>query len=174
MALSLFIPPALDTDTNLEVSVWLTFLPMALLMVLLQTGAEELLFRGYLQQQLAARFRTPIIWMVLPSVLFGLGHWNPEQFGAVSWTVVGVTTLVGLFAADLTARTGTIGAAWGFHFTNNVAAILLVSLEGPLSGLSLYVVPAANVQPETLQLALLRDIAVISIIWLAIRQLVRR
>ena len=174
LALSLFIPPTLATEINLELGVWLTFVPLALLMVLLQTGAEELLFRGYLQQQLAARFRSPIIWMVLPSVLFGLGHWNPEQFGAASWMVVAVTTLVGLFAADLTARTGTIGAAWGFHFINNVAAILIVSLEGPLSGLSLWVVPAASVPPEILQMALLRDILMITVIWFTIRQLIRR
>ena len=174
LALSLFIPPTLGTEVNLELGVWLTFVPLALMMVLLQTGAEELLFRGYLQQQLAARFRSPIIWMVLPSVLFGLGHWNPEQFGAAAWMVVAITTLVGLFAADLTARTGTIGAAWGFHFINNVAAILIVSLEGPLSGLSLWVIPAANVPPDVLQTALLRDIVVITVIWLAIRQLIRR
>lgn len=173
LALSLFLPPYLTTEPNIELSVWLTFVPLALLMVLLQTGAEELLFRGYLQQQLAARFRSPIVWMVLPSVLFGLGHLNPEQYGASAWTVVGVTTLVGLFAADLTARTGTIGAAWGFHFANNVAAILLVSLEGPLSGLSLWLVPATSVMPDTLNLALLRDIAIIGVIWFAIRSVLR-
>lgn len=173
LALSMFLPPNLTTEANIQLGVWLTFLPMALLMILLQTGAEELLFRGYLQQQLAARFRSPIIWMVLPSVLFGLGHWNPDQFGTAAWTVVGVTTLVGLFAADLTARTGTIGAAWGFHFANNVAAILIISLEGPLSGLSLWLVPAASVLESTLQLALVRDILVISVIWFTIRQLIR-
>jgi DNA-directed RNA polymerase subunit RPC12/RpoP len=40
--------------------------------VLIQTGAEEVLFRGYLQQQLAARFASPIAWMVLPSAIFAL------------------------------------------------------------------------------------------------------
>ena len=51
---------------------WLLVLPVALFSILIQTSAEEILFRGYLQQQLGARFASPWIWMALPSVLFGL------------------------------------------------------------------------------------------------------
>ncbi|MEM1272480.1 MAG: CPBP family intramembrane glutamic endopeptidase [Pseudomonadota bacterium] len=171
--LGLLIPPYLDAEVNLRLSVWLTFLPMALVMVLLQTGAEELLFRGYLQQQLAARFRSPLVWMLLPSILFGLGHYNPAQFGDAAWLVVAVTTLVGIFAADLTARTGTIGAAWGLHFANNVVAILIISLEGPLSGLSLWWIPEVSIADRSLELALVRDIAVLCAIWLVIRRILR-
>lgn len=173
-AVSFFIPPTLMLEPMTETSVWLTFLPMAIAMIALQTGAEEFLFRGYLQSQLAARFKSPLVWMLLPSVLFGLGHLSPDQFGDSAWVVVGVTTAVGLFAADLTARTGSLGAAWGFHFANNVVAILIVSLEGPLAGLSLWVIPSTAVPPEAMNAALLRDLAVITVIWLAIRQIIRR
>ena len=75
----------------------------------------------------------------------------------------------GLCAADLTARTGSIGAAWGFHFANNVVAILVVSLSGTLSGLALYITPFAASDTETLVPLLLRDMATTVAIWAAIR-----
>ena len=50
-----------------------------------------------------------------------------------------------------------------------VAAILFVALEGPLGGLSIYIVPQTAVSGDTLTLALIRDIALTAIIWLAIR-----
>jgi hypothetical protein len=71
-----------------EDTLWASFLPLALVGVLVQTGAEEVLFRGYLQQQLAARFASPLAWMVLPSVIFALLHYQPELMGENAWLMV--------------------------------------------------------------------------------------
>ena len=140
-ALLLLIPSEASPAPNLALSVWLPLLPLALAGILLQTGAEEVLFRGYLQQQLAARFASPLIWMVLPSVLFALGHYQPELMGDNAWLIVVAVGLFAILAADLTAVTGSIGAAWGFHFANNTVGILFVAMDGPLSGLALYLSP---------------------------------
>ena len=59
---------------HLSLSTWLLWLPLALPAILIQSGAEELVFRGYLQSQLSARLRSPLIWIGLPSLLFGLLH----------------------------------------------------------------------------------------------------
>ncbi|MEM0945682.1 MAG: CPBP family intramembrane glutamic endopeptidase, partial [Pseudomonadota bacterium] len=53
---------------------WGLLLVPLLALVVVQAGGEELIFRGYLQQQLAARSRNPLIWLVLPSILFWLLH----------------------------------------------------------------------------------------------------
>lgn len=158
---------------NLPVLLWLAFLPLALLAILIQTGAEELIFRGYLQQQLAARFRSPLIWMLLPSVLFGALHYNPLEMGGNSLLVVFVTGLVGLLAADLTARTGTLGAAWGLHAANNALALLFVAPPGPLGGLSLWIRETPQDAPEMMPLLLL-DVASLLLIWAIARRLLRR
>lgn len=115
---------------------WLMLLPLALAGVLIQTGAEELVFRGYLQQQLAARFASRLIWLGLPSALFGFAHFTPGDENV--WLVVAATGLFGLVAADLTARSGALGLAWGLHFANNVLAILVVSAMPGLDGLALF------------------------------------
>ncbi|MBF9035989.1 CPBP family intramembrane metalloprotease [Rhodobacterales bacterium HKCCE2091] len=174
LALSGLLPPYLASSPNLELPIWLSFLPLALLLLLVQTGAEELFFRGYVQQQLAARFRSPLVWMVLPSALFALGHYDPATYPGVAWLIVLATFVFAVCAADLTAATGSIGAAWGFHFANNIAAVLFVGIEGPLSGLSLQVIPAEVATPEILRVALFRDIAMTIAIWFLIRLVLTR
>lgn len=171
--LSFLIPSDTRIEPALERALWLSFLPMALAGVLLQTGAEEVLFRGYLQQQLAARFASPVVWMVLPSVLFGFLHYQPEVMGDNALYVVAATGLFGLLAADLTAKTGSIGAAWGLHFANNVVAILIVALDGPLSGLALYTAPMSAASAEIRPLILL-DMGTTVATWVLIRLAVTR
>jgi membrane protease YdiL (CAAX protease family) len=110
---------------NIELSLWLSFLPLALVGVLIQTGAEEVLFRGYMQQQLAARFSSPMMWMVLPSAIFAALHYQPEIMGDNTWLMMAAVFVFAVLAADLTAVTGNIGAAWAMHFVNNALAILV-------------------------------------------------
>jgi CAAX protease family protein len=129
----------LDTPVkNMEFSRWLSWMVIGIPLILLQVSAEELVFRGYIQQQLAARFNSRWIWYVLPSVLFGLLHYDPERMGSNTWLVIASATLFGLIAADVTARTGNLGAAIGLHFANNIYAIAIIGTDGALSGLSLY------------------------------------
>lgn len=117
---------------------WLGLLLPGVVLIFLQTTTEELFFRGYLQQQLAARFSNPLIWWFLPSVLFGLGHYDPATFGQNTWLIIGIITVAGLILADVTARFGSLAPAMGLHFANN-AAMLFISADGNLSGYSLYV-----------------------------------
>jgi membrane protease YdiL (CAAX protease family) len=168
------VPSDVQPTANLSPALWVSFLPLALVGVLVQTGAEEVLFRGYLQQQLAARFASPLAWMVLPSALFAVLHYQPELMGDNAWLVVGAVFLFAILAADLTAKTGTIGAAWGFHFANNCVAILFMAMEGPLSGLALYTVPTGDMAAAELRPLLFMDMAVTVVVWAAIRFTVSR
>lgn len=155
--------PALEPAT--PGGVWLVFLPLALFGILIQTGAEELVFRGYLQQQLAARFASPLVWLVFPSVLFGLAHYAPDALGGHAWLVVAATGLFGLIAADLTARSGALGLAWGLHFANNALAILVVSAMGGLDGLALFRVPEGAEPAGGMGSMILADMVLMSVVW---------
>ena len=161
-----------DADRHLAAPTWIALLPFSLVGVALQTGAEELVFRGYLQQQLAARFRSPLIWMILPSVLFGLMHYDPGVSGENTWWIVLATGMFGLAAADLTARTGSLGAAWGLHFANNVAALLILATKGSLPGLALYVTPY-HVSDPTVGSLIGLELLALFVIWLLARLLLR-
>jgi membrane protease YdiL (CAAX protease family) len=165
---ALVLPAPYDPVPNTPLALFLTFLPAALIGLAIQTGAEEVLFRGYLQSQLAARFDHWAAWMLLPSLLFGALHWNPAA-GENAPLLVAAATLFGLLAADLTRVTGSIGAAWGLHFANNCMAILVVGLDGTLSGLALWRTPFDAAAVETLRPLLLQDMAMTLAIWAALR-----
>lgn len=107
--------------------VWALTALAALPVLFIQTGAEELLFRAYLPQQLAARFRSAWIWAVGPSLLFGLLHWNPLAYGGVAPWVLLVTALTGFGLMLVTVRTGELSLAMGLHFGLNAQALLFVS-----------------------------------------------
>ena len=155
-------PPVRQTDLG----GWAAWLPLALPAVLVQTAAEELAFRGYLMQGLAARFRSRLVWWLAPALLFGLLHWNPAR---KRWPAVLAAAAIGLILADVTARTGNLSAAIGLHFANNVVALLVVAMPSPLAGLSLFVAGVDPADAATVRLLLLSDLAVTLIayaVWL--------
>jgi membrane protease YdiL (CAAX protease family) len=159
---------------GLAFAQWLTFLLPALIAVLIQTSAEEVLFRGYIQQQLAARFAHPAVWMVIPSVLFGLAHYSPGTYGGNAWLVVIWASVFGMIAADLTARSGTLGPAIAVHFVTNVSALLLIAPQGEMSGLALYQYPFTANDEAAIRAFLPIDFAVMIVCWLAARLALRR
>ena len=170
-ALLLFGAFVSDWEAGLAPGRWLGFLPLALLGILLQTGAEEMLFRGYFQQQLAARFASPFAWAVLPATLFGLAHVDLATHGHYGWLLGLAAGAFGLAAADLTARTGSLGAAWGMHFAINCLGILFVAADERLYGLALFRDPDALRDPSGLVFVVLVDMAAIAVTWWVVRRL---
>ncbi len=121
----------------------------------IQISAEELAFRGFIMGQLAARFSSPVLWMIVPSVLFGAIHYSQEAYGDAAWIVCVTITVWAVMVSDITARTGNLGAALGLHFANNFMAMLLVGQLGQFDGMSLYtsVFDPANLTMLVLQFA---------------------
>lgn len=156
-----------DLESNMAFGTWLLLLPLALLLLLLQTGAEELVFRGYLQQQLGARVALRAVWLIVPAVLFALVHVDGGTMGTNLWFYISVIFVFALVTGDITARTGSLGAAWGLHFINNVNALLVFSFVGSLNGLGLTSVGLAVSDPAVRPL-LFADAAgliVIYVLW---------
>lgn len=166
------------------VASWMIALPFAAVATLIQTGTEELFYRGYLQQQLAALSSRRIVWMGLPSLLFALSHgWNtPGSLDAAVYIVW--TFLFGLACADLTARTGSLIPAWALHFANNMIAFCLYGVEGGWStGFALFLFPADAwadtyvTDPGAIFIGLfylLFELPYVLIMWLAARLVLRR
>ena len=158
---------------------WLATLPLALLALLIQTGSEELYYRGYLQQQIAAVLPSPLAWLVLPNIAFALAHVSifdvpPGDNAAYAiWAFC-----FGLVASDLTARAGNLGPALAMHMANNIYAFLFYAEEStPDSGLALVLFPnpAMPLPPAPgLTWSLLVELAFLALVWLAGRLALRR
>lgn len=170
LALGALISPPME---NLPLGEWLGYLPLAIALVLMQVTAEELVFRGYLQQQLAARFRARLIWMGLPAAVFAALHYDPDM-GQSVWLILAATFVFGLIAADLTELTGSLGAAIGVHFANNILALLVITLDGKITGLALYVTPYTADDTSALMIATGLDILILLAIWRLLRLLLNR
>lgn len=115
---------------QVEVSEYVIWVVPMLALILAQSSAEELFFRGFLTQSLAARFRRPHVWIVYPTLLFVFLHFESSQ----SWfdnllRAVWYATF-SLLALLAVVRSGGLGAAMGIHFANNVYAVLLVGELG--------------------------------------------
>ncbi|MGB0507720.1 MAG: lysostaphin resistance A-like protein [Pikeienuella sp.] len=137
---------------------WGIYLLIAVPLLAVQTGAEELLFRGYLQRYLGARFSNAFFWAIIPTALFGALHWNPEGYQDDALMIVFTTGLFGFVLAITVAQTGKLSLAMGLHMGVNMAAILLVSPPDYLSGLALYSWPK---DPNLLKNLILIDITLI-------------
>ncbi|QDI77820.1 MULTISPECIES: CPBP family intramembrane glutamic endopeptidase [Leisingera] len=159
---------------NLPFWTWLGILPLSAAAVLVQTGSEEILFRGYIQQALAARFRSPVVWLVVPSALFALGHYLPADAGENALLITAWAGLFGLLMADLTARAGTLGPAMAVHFFNNAAALLLFASPTSLNGLALYLIPFDMGDTGNLRPWMAVDFALMLVSWLTARLAIRR
>ncbi|MEM9726824.1 MAG: type II CAAX endopeptidase family protein [Pseudomonadota bacterium] len=159
---------------------WLVFLPVALLGILIQTGAEELFFRGYLQQYCARALRSPYAWMVVPSFFFGVSHaLNDTSSTGASLAYIAWATCFGLAAADLTARTGSLGAAWGLHVAVNVSALMIANQDGaPMSAAALFIFPERSEDyvpgATIIVVQTLFEVAFLALLWLAARNAIRR
>ena len=167
-------PPDLAATRNMAFGNWIMILPLALIGLAIQVSAEELMFRGYMQSQLAARFANPVIWLAVPSAIFAALHYAPAAYGASAWLVVIWAGLFGVAAADLTARSGTLGPAIGLHLVNNVSAILLVAPKGNLDGLALYTYPFSLTNSAMVSAWMPVDIMLLLCSWLAARLALRR
>ena len=144
VALLLVGPPA---RSSVSVGVWAGWLVPLALLVFAQASGEELIFRGYLLQQLAARWRSALVWGFLPAFLFGIAHLDPTRDATMNFVYVSTTAVFGVIAALLVWRTGSLAAAMGLHAGNNFGAICLTGLEGVASGSQLWVYDEAVKQP---------------------------
>lgn len=102
-------------------------LVISLLMVPLQTGLEEVVFRGYFFQ-LLGKFTTKGILVVLVNgCVFGALHWSNPEVQSLGWVAIFFYVISGIFTAFMTLMDDGMELAWGFHFANNFFGILIVT-----------------------------------------------
>ncbi len=175
-AVAYLLPMPVDfaAERAMDLDVWLRLLPMSVGLIILQCSAEELVFRGYLQSQLAARFRSPAVWMLFPSVLFGALHYDVTTYGDMAIWIALWSTVFGLVAADITARAGTLGPAIALHVMNNFGALSITAMEGYWDGLALYTLPFGPQDTDALAFMMPLEGGMLLCVWLAARIALRR
>jgi membrane protease YdiL (CAAX protease family) len=128
---------------NFNLEKFLPYLLIAVTLIPIQTSAEEVFFRGWIQQRLENGRRS--IWLVsiLGGALFALPHLaNPEVNGELIYALLGYGA-TGFMFAWVSFRDRSIGISLGAHAINNIMAALVVTSEdSALPSVSVWTTPA--------------------------------
>ncbi len=114
---------------NYDADKFFVLLLIAVLMIPLQTTAEELFFRGYLMQGIGLWARKRWVPLVLTSLLFGVLHGSNPEVAKMGSILVLVYILTGFFLAVMTLMDDGLELAIGFHAANNLVVALLVTAD---------------------------------------------
>jgi membrane protease YdiL (CAAX protease family) len=134
-----FFDPSSQANPNITATLWLRWVIPISVLVFVQIGAEEMLFRGYLLQYIRARGGRFWWSIFLPSLLFGMLHFDFPIFDVNAFFYMLHTSVAGMILCLVTLKTGNLGAALGLHFGVN-ALMLIFGFEGHLDGMSLFVI----------------------------------
>lgn len=116
LALAAVTGESIQADAT-QPGLWLMVL-LIVLLVPLQSAAEEYVFRGFLMQAIGTWLKHPLFPILLPIPLFVFGHLY-DVWGLLSVAVFAVA------AAWLVWRTGGLESAIALHAVNNVSVFLL-------------------------------------------------
>ena len=134
-----------EVYANPERSRMLPFVIMTLLFIPIQCAAEEIMFRGYLNQALARFVPNILVVFAITSILFGALHLANPEVGAAKengtfWLVASSYVLMGFMFSVLVWIDNGLEAAIGVHIANNAWAATFINMETsvlPIPGLYL-------------------------------------
>ena len=128
LAISLEIYPN-NYEWNYDPQRFLELLLISVLMIPLQTTAEELLFRGYLFQGLGAAFKSRLAALLITSISFGLLHSLNPEIAKLGYGLISTYIITGLFLGMITLMDEGLELSIGFHAANNLIIALLMTSD---------------------------------------------
>lgn len=102
---------------------------IAIVLVPLQTSAEELFFRGYLMQGLGQVFKQRIFPLLITSLLFGFMHFGNPEIDKLGPLLMVSYVSMGFFFGIITLMDEGLELALGYHAGNNLLISLLVTSD---------------------------------------------
>ena len=103
------------------------FLAPVLLLIPIQTSAEEFFFRGYLLQGFGLKLHNVWVLSLLSGLLFALPHMLNPEVSVDFWLIMSYYFLSGVFLAYITLKDQRMELALGVHAANNIFAAALAN-----------------------------------------------
>lgn len=122
----IFFPDELVINFNLQGFIISSLIMIAFMPI--QTGLEEVVFRGYFLQGLSQVFKNGIVPLLITSFLFGAAHMSNPEVVKFGWPIMlTYYTSFALFMGCLTLLDEGLELAFGIHFANNIISSILLS-----------------------------------------------
>ncbi len=116
-----------DLIVTFEGQRFFAFALVAILFLPFQILAEEVFFRGYILQGIAAITSQFWVRLLIPAIFFAAAHsLNTEVVGGGLWAMA-IYLTIGLYLGMLVFRGNGLEYAAGFHLGNNLVVALIVS-----------------------------------------------
>ncbi|WP_156735309.1 CPBP family intramembrane glutamic endopeptidase [Bacillus velezensis] len=128
------IHPDRFTLQEFHASRFLLLLAAAVLLVPIQTSAEEFLFRGFLLQFAGKLTANAVVLTIIIGGLFGALHFgNPEMENGALWAGIGYVT-IGMIWTFITVKTGSLEMSLGGHAANNMFLFIFLTEDHSVYG----------------------------------------
>lgn len=128
------IHPDRFTLQEFHASRFLLLLAAAVLLVPIQTSAEEFLFRGFLLQFAGKLTANAVVLTVIIGGLFGALHFgNPEMENGALWAGIGYV-IIGMIWTFITVKTGSLEMSLGGHAANNMFLFIFLTEDHSVYG----------------------------------------
>ena len=167
MSIYLAIDYSLNPDNFVMNFSFEKFIPLVIISVLFipfQTTFEEVMFRGYLAQGVAALTGSRVWVVLIPAFLFGMMHiFNPEIKEYGFWITMPQYMIFGLVFGLITVLDDGIEIGMGAHAANNIFLSIFLTFKA-----SALETPALFVQKELDPVKDLISLFLISILFVAI------
>ncbi len=114
---------------NFKPGPFFSLLMISICFLPLQTGFEELLFRGYYMQGFAMLFKNKWAALLLTSLIFGLMHGANPEVAELGYITMVFYIGTGLFFGIVTLMDDGTELALGLHTINNIIAAIFVTTD---------------------------------------------
>lgn len=139
----------------------------------IQTGAEEIFFRGYLPQLFSTHIRNFWVLLVISSLLFSAPHMaNPEAAGNL-WVAFAAYALIGATFGIGSYVTGSLEIGMGAHLANNFFGLLIVGYaNSAVPGNAIWTMPPADMEQSAIAGVILLAVwfGLVKLLWPRFRQ----
>ena len=130
IALLVIFPAESGYEWNFQAAAFIPFAIVTILLIPVQTTAEEVFFRGWLMQWFSQRFSSVWILSALSGIAFSLPHMaNPEALNQPLLAFITYAS-VGFVLGWVTVRDRSLEIAIGAHAAHNLFLSLVAGYEG--------------------------------------------
>lgn len=149
---------------------WGAYLPLLFvggIGIFIQSGSEELLFRGYLTQFTRRISKHPFVYIIIPAFLFAYPHiGNISEMGGNIWAIAPYL-IMGILFGWTAYKTGSLWMSLGIHWSNNLTGMVLIGVKGDkLQTVAPIVLDMPSLEVVTLLTLLQAILTVIAILYL--------
>jgi len=133
-----------EFELNFNLAAFVPLVFISLLLIPFQAGSEEIFFRGYLAQGVAAWTKNRWLVILIPAICFALMHGsNPEVKEYGFWATMPSYFLFGVVFGLISILDDGIEMAIGMHSVNNICGAVLVTNKA-----AVFQTPALFIQKE--------------------------